>query len=68
MKYAFFFALIALSACAAQPEYVDVEMDRAEQQQYLRNVNDRWAFRPEVYADIEFEADCVAYEMDECYE
>ncbi len=65
MKYFTILSFIALSACAGTG--IPVEQDRAMQLEYLQDVSERQAFRPEVYAEPEFEADCIEYNMVECY-
>jgi hypothetical protein len=78
MKYLSIITTIALlSGCvsAANPEmdpelaaHLEAERDFAYHQYYLKQVHERKAFRPEVYADPEFLSDCEVYEMEECYE
>lgn len=65
MKYFAIISFVALTACANTP--IPVEQDRAMQQEYLQAVSERKAFRPEVYAEPDFEADCVEYQMEECF-
>lgn len=65
MKYFAILSFVALSACAGTS--IPVEEDRAMQQEYLKAVSERQAFRPEVYAEPEFEADCIEYKMEECF-
>lgn len=65
MKYFTVVSFVLLSACAGTS--IPVDEDRAMQQEYLQAVNERKAFRPEVYAEPEFEADCIEYEMEECF-
>ncbi len=65
MKYFAILSFVALSACAGTG--IPVEEDRAMQMQYLQDVSERQAFRPEVYAEPEFEADCIEYQMEECF-
>lgn len=66
MKYFTVLFFVALSACAGSS--IPVEEDRLMQLQYMQDVSERKAFRPEVYAEPEFEADCEEYQMTECYE
>lgn len=56
MKYLMLITLLALSACATVSE------ERMEQ----KYAEDR--YRHEVYLEQEFLADCIEYEMEECYE
>lgn len=65
MKYFAVLSFVLLSACTGVS--IPVDEDRAMQLEYMQNVSERKAFRPEVYAEPEFEADCIEYEMDECY-
>jgi hypothetical protein len=65
MKYFAILSFVALSACASN--VLPVEQDREMQLQYMQDVSERKAFRPEVYADSEFEADCEEYQMEECF-
>jgi hypothetical protein len=65
MKYFTVLFFVALSACASSS--IPVEEDRLMQLQYMQDVSERKAFRPEVYAEPEFEADCIEYQMEECY-
>ena len=65
MKYFAILSFVALSACVGSG--IPVEEDRALQLQYMQDVSERRAFRPEVYAEPEFEADCIEYDMPECY-
>lgn len=63
----------SLAGCVApmDPELVahlEAERDFAYHQYYLQQVSERQAFRPEVYANDEFLADCEYYQMKECYE
>lgn len=71
MKYAII-ATIFLSACVAgDPElqaHLEAEQDFHASQQYQEDVANHTAFRPEVYADVEFLSDCEFYQMEECYE
>lgn len=72
MKYAFIFAAALLSACASTDSelraHLEAEQDFHAHQQYLQDVSERKAYRPEVYAEPEFLADCDYYQMEECYE
>lgn len=73
MKYIVITALLGLAACVEpmDPEleaHLEAERDFAYHQYYLQQVADRKAFRPEVYAEPEFLADCEEYQMEECYE
>lgn len=65
MKYFTILSFVVLSACAGV--YIPVEEDRTMQLSYMQSVSERKAFRPEVYAEPEFEADCIEYQMEECY-
>lgn len=65
MKYFTILSFVALSACASN--VLPVEQDRAMQLEYMQDVSERKAFRPEVYAEPEFEDDCIEYQMEECY-
>jgi len=65
MKYFTILSFVALSACAGVR--IPVEEDRSMQLSYMQSVSERKAFRPEVYAEPEFEADCIEYQMEECY-
>jgi len=57
--------LALLSGCVGTT--VPIETDRAMQLQYLQDVSERKAFRPEVYAESEFLSDCEEFQMEECY-
>lgn len=65
MKYFAILSIAVLSACSSN--VMPIEQDRAEQLQYMQDVSERQAFRPEVYAEPEFEADCIEYQMEECF-
>lgn len=63
----------SLSACVAPMDrelvdHLEAERDFHANQQYQEDVYFRRAFRPEVYANDEFLADCEYYNMEECYE
>jgi hypothetical protein len=66
MKYFTILSFVILSACASTG--IPIEEDRTLQLEYMQSVSERKAFRPEVYAEPEFEADCVEYRMKECFE
>ncbi len=66
MKYFTILSFVMLSACSSTG--IPVEEDRTLQLEYMQSVSERKAFRPEVYAEPEFEADCVEYRMKECFE
>lgn len=66
MKYFTILSFVALSACASN--VLPVEQDRAEQLQYMKAVSEHRAFRPEVYAEPDFQADCEEYQMTECFQ
>ncbi len=66
MKYFAILSFALLSACAGTS--IPVEQDREMQLQYMQDISERKAFRPEVYAEPEFEADCDEYQMKECFE
>jgi hypothetical protein len=65
MKYFTILSIALLSACSSN--IMPIEQDRALQLQYMQDVSERKEFRPEVYADEEFVADCEEHKMDECY-
>ncbi len=65
MKYFTILSFVILSACARTG--IPVEEDRTLQLEYMQSVSERKAFRPEVYAEPEFEADCIEHQMEECY-
>lgn len=58
-------SLITLTACGST--YVPIEEDLELQQDYLQAVEIKQLYRPEVYAEPEFEADCDEYKMEECF-
>ena len=66
MKYTILLFALSLAACAAPP--MPEPQDRALQLDYMKSVAERKAYRPEVYAEPEFESDCDFYKMPECYE
>ncbi len=72
MKYAFIIAAVLLSACASSDRvlqaHLEAEQDFHAHQQYLQDLSEQKVYRPEVYAEPEFFADCEYYQMDECYE
>ena len=73
MKLAILFLALIVSACGMTPEqelaaHLEAERDFAYHQYYIQQVAERKAFRPEVYAEPEFLADCEEYQMEECYE
>lgn len=65
MKYFTILSFVVLSACAGTG--IPVEEDRAMQLEYMQSISEGRAFRPEVYAEPEFEADCEEYQMEECF-
>ena len=65
MKKIVILSVLLLSACASTG--IPIEQDRSMQLQYMQDVSERKAFRPEVYAEPEFEADCEEYQMEECF-
>lgn len=72
MKYAILLSIAVLSACnSPDPGRIaalEAEADYHANMQYRQDVADHRAFRPEVYAEPEFLADCEYYQMIECYE
>ena len=72
MKYFAIAAALLLSACASYDTelaaHLEAEQDFHVHQQYLQDLSERKVYRPEVYAEPEFFADCEYYQMDECYE
>lgn len=56
MKYILAIGILSISACASQVSEVRMQEKHAE---------DR--FRHEVYLHEEFLADCLEYEMEDCY-
>ena len=63
---------VLLSACTGPvdrelADHLEAEQDFHANQQYLEDVYNREAFRPEVYANEEFLSDCEEYQMMECY-
>lgn len=65
MKKIVILSVLLLSACASTG--IPVEQDREMQLQYMQDVSEHKVFRPEVYAEPEFEADCEEYQMEECF-
>lgn len=66
------FAVLPLSACVStmDPElqaHLEAERDFHADRRYREAIYNRRAFRPEVYANDEFLADCEYYQMEECY-
>lgn len=73
MKLAILFLTLVVSACGMTSEqelaaHLEAERDFTNHQYYLQQVAERKAFRPEVYANDEYLADCEYYQMEECYE
>lgn len=73
MKYVAIAAALLLSACVQPPmdpelaAHLEAERDFAYHQYHVQQVAERKAFRPEVYANDEYLADCEYYQMEECY-
>lgn len=65
MKYFAILSFVTLSACASN--YIPVEEDRSMQLEYIQAISEHRMFRPEVYVEPEFEADCEEYQMEECF-
>jgi len=66
-------ATLSLSACVSPmdrdlQEHLEAERDFHADQQYREDIYNHRSFRPEVYANDEFLADCEYYQMSECYE
>lgn len=66
-------AILSLSACAVPmdqdlADHLEAERDFHANQHYQKDIYYRRAFRPEVYANDEFLADCEYYQMEECFE
>ena len=66
-------AIALLGACSAPldrelTDHLEAERDFHANQQYQEDVYNQKAFRPEVYANDEYLADCEYYQMKECYE
>ena len=72
MKYLAIASVILLSACSSMDgelqSHLEAEQDFHANQQYRQDIQNFEAFRPEVYAEPEFLADCEYYQMMECYE
>jgi hypothetical protein len=65
-------AAVMLSACVSPmdrdlADHLEAERDFHANQQYQEDVYNHRAFRPEVYTNDEFLADCEYYQMEECF-
>lgn len=65
----FLLSFLLLSACAAVDltDHLAAEADFHANQEYLFLLSQGKVFRPEVYSDDEFLADCEFYQMPECF-
>jgi hypothetical protein len=71
-KIQFLLMVLLVSGCVSvDPElkaHLEAEADFHTNQAYREAISNHEAFRPEVYADPEFVADCEYYRMPECFE